>query len=107
MSKPIKIQIIENARALIQDEGHWCRGELARDANGLSVDPTCPGAIRHCGLGALVSVAYQLTKDRRQAYDLAINALRPTYGSATLVHVNDTRGHAAVLALIDEVLAGM
>ena len=27
------------------------------------------------------------------------------YGTATLVHVNDLRGHAAVLALFDEVIA--
>jgi hypothetical protein len=32
-------------------------------------------------------------------------ALRPQYSPATLIYVNDTRGHAAVLALFDEVLA--
>src|SRR5262245_26788231 len=31
--------------------------------------------------------------------------LRPKYGTATLVRVNDIRGHAAVLALFDEVIA--
>jgi len=30
---------------------------------------------------------------------------RPLYGSATLVNVNDVRGHAAMLALLDEVVA--
>ena len=29
----------------------------------------------------------------------------PLHGSATLVNVNDVRGHAAVLALFDEVIA--
>jgi len=29
MSKPLKIQNVETARALIEDEWHWCRGELA------------------------------------------------------------------------------
>jgi hypothetical protein len=48
----------------------------------------------------LVSAAYQLTNDHWHAYDLAINALRPTHGSATLVRTNDMRGHAAVLALL-------
>jgi hypothetical protein len=49
--------------------------------------------------------AYQVTNDRRGAHDLAIQAMRPLYGSATLVHVNDMRGHAAVLALFDEAIA--
>jgi len=71
MSKPLKLQIIEEARALIQDERRWCRGELARNADGLSVDATDPGAVKRCALGALVSAAYQLTHDHWQAYDLA------------------------------------
>jgi hypothetical protein len=107
MSKPLKLQIIENARAIIQDERHWCRGDLARDQDGSSIDATDSRAIRRCALGALVSAAYQLTNDHRQAYDLAINALRPTCGSATLVRVNDIRGHAAVLTLLDEALAAI
>ena len=49
--------------------------------------------------------AYQITNDRRAAHDLAIKAMRPLRGSATLVNVNDVRGHAAVLALFDEVIA--
>ena len=36
MSKTLKLQVIEKARALIEDEQHWCRGELARDINALS-----------------------------------------------------------------------
>jgi hypothetical protein len=31
MSKPLRVQIVERARALIQDERHWCRGELASE----------------------------------------------------------------------------
>ena len=102
-----KLQIVENARALIQEEQHWCRGMLARDAGGLSVDPTYSRATQRCALGALVSAAFHLTNDHWQAYDLAMSALRPTCGSATLVRVNDMRGHAAVLALLDDALATM
>src|SRR4029450_8870659 len=56
---------------------------------------------------ARVSAAFQFTNDHWQAYDLAMSALRPTCGSATLVRVNDMRGHSAVLALLDEALAAM
>jgi hypothetical protein len=38
--------------------------------------------------------AYLTTNDRRQPHDLAIKAMRPLHGSATLVNVNDVRGHA-------------
>jgi hypothetical protein len=62
-------------------------------------------ATKRCGLGALIMAAHQITNDRRQAHDLAIKAMRPLHGSATLVNVNDVRGHAAVLALFDEVIA--
>jgi hypothetical protein len=105
MAKPLKLQIVEQARALIADKSRWCRGDLARDTNGVGVCPTSDSATKRCGLGALIMAAYQVTKDRRQAHDLAIKAMRPLHGSATLVNVNDVRGHAAVLALFDEVIA--
>jgi len=107
MSKPLRLQIVERARALIADEHHWCRGELARDVNGVAVCPTASIAVRRCGLGALIAAAYQITHDYRGAHDLAIRALRPLHGGATLVNVNDMRGHAAVLALFDETIAAM
>ena len=75
--------------------------------NALSVCPTDTGAVRRCALGALIAAAYQITNDLSRAHDLAIGAVRPLHGSATLVNVNDVRGDAAVLALLDEVLAAM
>jgi hypothetical protein len=107
MSKSLKVQLVEKARALIEDEWHWCRGELARDVNALSVCPTDSRAERRCALGALIAAAYQITNDFSRAHDLAISAVRPLHGSATLVNINDVRGHAAVLALLDEVVAAM
>jgi hypothetical protein len=100
-------QVVERARALIEDERHWCRNELARDTNGHSMDPTERSAVRRCGLGALIAAAYEITNDHRCAQDLAVSALRPICGSSTLVNVNDRRGHAAVLTFFDEVLAAM
>ena len=105
MAKPLQLQIVERARALIADEQHWCRGVLAQDASGASVLATSASAVKRCGLGAVIAAAYQLTNDLGAAHDLAFKALRPSYGTATLVRVNDMRGHAAVLALFDEVLA--
>ena len=107
MAKSLKVQIIEQARALIADERHWCRGELARDGTGALVHPTDGSAERRCALGALIAAAYQMTNDYGRAHDLAISAVRPHHGCATLVTVNDVRGHSAVMALLDEAIAAV
>ena len=105
MSRPLKIQVVERARTLIADEKHWCRRHLAEDKNGVSVLPTSGSVVKRCGLGAVIAAAYQLTHNADAAYQVGYQVLRPRYGSATLIHINDVRGHAAVLALFDEVLA--
>jgi len=106
MSKPLHVQIIPRARALIEDEDHWCRGGLARDKFGVSVLPTDSEARRRCAFGALIAAAHEATGDMRQAYEFAILAMGSTRGAAALVTVNDTEGHAAALALLDEAMAG-
>ena len=105
MSRPLKVQIVERARELIADEQFWCRRHFGEDVNGFAVSPTSASAVKRCGLGAVIAAAHQLTHNPDAAYQTGYQALRPRYGSATLIHVNDTRGHAAVLALFDEVIA--
>ena len=105
MARSLKLQVVERARALIADQRHWCRGDLARDVNGVAVCPTAADAVKRCGLGAVMAAAYDLTHDSNAARDFAFRALRPCYGTTTLVQINDLRGHAAVLALFDEVIA--
>ena len=63
MSGPLKVQIVERARALIADEQHWCRGHLAQDVSGVAVFPTSVNAVKRCGLGAVIAAAYELTHD--------------------------------------------
>jgi hypothetical protein len=105
MARPLQMQIVERARAFVADEQHWCRGGLARDVNGEGVCPTSARAVKRCALGAVIAAAHELTHDLDAAHDFAFRALRPQCGTATLVRVNDMRGHAAVLALFDEVIA--
>ena len=103
MSRPLKVQIVERARGLIANEQHWCRHHLALDNNGVVVSPTSSLAVKRCGLGEVT--AYELTHDYDAAHLLGHEVLRPHYSPATLIHINDIRGHAAVLALFDEVIA--
>jgi len=105
VSPPLKVQIVERARELIADEQFWCRRHFGEDVNDFAVSPTSAGAVKRCGLGAVIAAAYELTNDYDAAYQVGYQALRPRYGSATLIHVNDVRGHAAILALFDEVFA--
>jgi hypothetical protein len=105
MARPLKVQIIERAKELIEDERNWCRGYLAVDAFGVSVDPTGAEANKRCALGALIAAAYELTTDKFRADELASNALRPLCGSNTIVLTNDHQGHGAVIALFDAALA--
>ena len=107
MAKPLRFQIIERAKQLIEDESQWCRGYLAIDVSGASTDPTSREAVRRCALGALIAATYQLTNDRSWAHELAFNALQPLCGSNTVVLMNDHRGHAAILALFDEAMEAM
>ena len=107
MAKPLKFQIIERAKELIQNEQHWCRGSLAIDAPGDLADPTSKEAVRRCAFGALIAAAHQLTNHRVRAYELAGNALRPLCGTNSVILTNDHQGHAAVLALFDEAMAAM
>jgi hypothetical protein len=93
MARPLHIQIIERARALIANKDPWCRNHIALDANGISVFPTNLSAVQRCGLGALIAAAYQLTRDFDAADRLACDVLRPLCGSSTLIHINDMRGH--------------
>ena len=106
MSKPAKVRVLERARALIEDERHWCRGELARDAMGFSVNPTDRNAEQRCALGALMAAACEFASDAHLAHDLATTAMRPFVGATSLTHINDIEGHAAVLTLFDVAIAG-
>ena len=105
MSKPLKIQIAELARALIADEQHWCLHYLALDKNGDAVGPMSPRAVRRCALGAVIAAAYQLTHDFDAAHRLGHEVVAPMGHPDTLMQVNDNRGHSAVLALFDGVIA--
>jgi hypothetical protein len=105
LARSLKLQIVEQARALLADRQHWCRGQLAQDARGVGVFHTSANAVKRCGLRGVIAAAYQLTHDYDVANELAHNALRPHYGITTLVRVNDVRGYAAVLGLSDRVIS--
>ena len=105
MAKPARLLILQRARALIEDERHWCPGDLARDTRGFSVSPTDSNAEQRCAVGAILAAAYQFTGDLDRAKEVAMVAMRPVIGATSLTHVNDAEGHAAILNLFDLAIA--
>ena len=105
MAKPLTIILLERARSLIADKGHWCRGALARDVSGKRVHPTASSARKWCVYGALLAAAHELTNDLAQAHSLAAEAARAFRGTTSIVTVNDMFGHAAVLQRFERALA--
>lgn len=47
------LNVLIAARARISDRSEWCKGAEARNAQGASVDPRSPAAVRWCATGAL------------------------------------------------------
>lgn len=106
------LDVLRKARALIEDEGHWCRGTSAQDKAGRLVDVLSPSAARWCALGALDRAARMpgTAGHRRALLALtnAVGALFPTMGGFTGINsVNDTLGHAAALELYDAAIAAL
>ena len=57
MSKQLTVHLIEHARALISSEAHWCRRQIALDADDVPVCATDEKASKLCAYGALIAAA--------------------------------------------------
>lgn len=51
------VQVLERAKALIEDPDKFCRGSFAQDAEGLYVQPQSDEACRWCSKGAIMREA--------------------------------------------------
>src|ERR1700682_332076 len=84
MSKQLKVHIIEHARALIADEAHWCRRQMAFDPDGGAVSATDCRASKLCAYGALIAAARHMTNDCDRSYRLVSRAVTQFGGSSVL-----------------------
>jgi AmmeMemoRadiSam system protein B len=72
-----------------------------------SLDGLCGVVTPHAGYpysGPIAGAAFSLLAHSNDAPN-RLTALRPVHGTTTLVKINDIRGHSAVLAAFDEVIA--
>lgn len=66
-------QVLREAAALVE-KGH-CKGEYARDAQGLKVDRDSPSAVSWCAFGAIARANGTLLNDQAVACESALEAV--------------------------------
>ena len=90
------LEIITEAQDLIRDPNRWTQGCYARNEHGVPTGASNPAAVRWDASGAILKVAgapqYVVTA-----------ALADIFKGEGVVHTNDSRGHAAVMAMFDRV----
>jgi hypothetical protein len=107
MAKPLQHQVIARALELIADEANWSQGAWARTASGKPCAWIDPAAKSFCAMGALNRAAHELAG--LNGYEMAVSAARQVVsvrgGShAHLPEINDSEGHAVVVAMFRRAL---
>lgn len=89
--------MLAEARALILDPAAWCQGEYALDKDG----ETCliSQGVRFCAIGALVRAGCGFSDEKERLNKIAVKM----YGMS-LMGVNDSLGHEAVISVFDAAL---
>lgn len=99
----IEIEVLRRALEIISDPVKWTQGTFARDQYGNSVAPDSPEACRWCALGAIdraakdIGVAEGVSSGSRDRLVVAAGGPIPP--------INDTDGHAVILAAFDKAIA--
>jgi hypothetical protein len=92
-------EVICSVRLLLTDESNWTRFAGAKDAEGRITSTLSPTAVRWCIMGAVFKICGEDSK----LVSPTIELLKKR--SPKLTALNDYQGHAAVLKLLDDVIA--
>ena len=106
------VEVLRAARRLLADPARWCRGALATDAEGQTVEPCSLVARRWCAAGAVERAGFlMLITDRlpEAVLDQAMVLLLDTvnqlgFEEGGVGDFNDSHGHREVLALLDKAI---
>ena len=113
MAKPIQYQVLAEARLLIGDPEHWCRGRFAVGKTGRTLVSGSQRAARHCAVSAIVAAARRTVASRGDANRIADGIMLaiaprgsdPAAAQRYIWSINDYHGHEAVMELFDTALA--
>ncbi|MPZ68581.1 MAG: hypothetical protein GEU71_03530 [Actinobacteria bacterium] len=98
------IDVLQRARARIEDPARWTTCYLARDAQGEHCAPQSKEAVSWCALGALQTELRTLG-ERYDEIPRIWRLLQPSERFRSTTQVNDHEGHAAVLQLYADAIA--
>jgi len=102
------VEILQRAKALIEDEANWIQEEYALDAEKCCVSPDDPEACFFCAAGAVYKAYGSFAGDDPEAMEYLARAARkmapPDVAYFVIVDLNDTRTHADVMAMFDEAI---
>lgn len=129
MSDLLFQQALIEAKALLEDPGHWTSGAYARNLEGSSVDPLSPVAVCWCLEGAIrLKTEPLFATPPLELYDLLDAAATMLYSTQLRIdhvnfdtgapeepicpyfafesanYANDTLGHSAALSILDKAI---
>jgi hypothetical protein len=101
------VDVIAGALEIMAAPETWTRGTLARDAQGASVSPFAPDAVRFCAIGALRNAAFQVMEGNECAAMQLAGAIEFEVFAMgrSLEFVNDGGGREAAVNLLRKELA--
>lgn len=101
-------EVLQRARAVIDEPEHWCQGWFAQDRIGNNTRPDMFDAFAFCSIGAIRKVLYDeeihSVMDEVEAIlalALCVEKSESLDRAATVVTFNDSNDHKAVLAAFD------
>lgn len=94
-----KLQVLTEARKLIENRDAWIKGDSNRDKFGRPHLAGDPNAVQFCAYGALCHVAGDLSNDA-----IAWSEFREACGMDPIIF-NDSHTHTEVLAAFDRAIA--
>ena len=106
------LQLLEEAKATIQDSKRWTQNAFARDKDNNKVSSRTPTAVCWCSLGALNRIqdtggeylkAVQLLTKAVQLLTKAVQLLTKAAGTE-VAEYNDSSTHEEVLAMWDKAI---
>lgn len=101
------LELLVEAKALIEDESKWARGYYARGKNGELREPTEDGATCFCSIGALMKVLNGYDYPESLQIDRAERVLNKCVGgNGSIIGFNDDRSnsHEDVMAVWDKAI---
>lgn len=102
MSKLGVVETLKAAKARIEEEEHWNKGEYAVDGDGMRCGPTSYRAYAYCAVGALCAETKR--GGARVRFHPAYEFLGRAVPGGFITDFNDSKTHSEVLAAFDEAI---